>query len=114
MAACYDHALRGTGVTPPEISNSGEHAIHVYAAQVADRDRVRQTLLARGVETRVHYPAPVHLMQAYADLGYRRGQFPVSEALARRELSLPVFPGMTAVQMDRVVTALSEVMRHSR
>lgn len=114
VAACYDHALRGTGVTPPEISSRGDHAIHVYAAQVADRDRVRQALLARGVETRVHYPTPVHLMQAYADLGYRRGQFPVSEALARRELSLPVFPGISEVQVDRVLTALTHAARHSR
>ncbi len=114
VAARYDHALRGTGVTPPEISNRGDHAVHVYAAQVADRDRVRQSLLARGIESRVHYPAPVHLMPAYADLGYGRGQFPVSEALARRELSLPVFPGITAVQMDRVVRALVEVTGRSR
>jgi dTDP-4-amino-4,6-dideoxygalactose transaminase len=65
-------------------------------------------LRERGIGTGRHYPTPVHLSPAYAWLGYREGAFPVSEALARECLSLPVFPGMTEAQAAAVVGAVDE------
>jgi dTDP-4-amino-4,6-dideoxygalactose transaminase len=63
-------------------------------------------LNSRGIQTGIHYPIPVHLQPAYADLGYRAGDFPVTESVAARELSLPLFPEMTASQVAAVAEAL--------
>ena len=74
------------------------------------RDRLRDELEARGIGTGLHYPVPVHLQKAFAPLGYREGDFPVTERIARECLTLPLFPEMTNAQQDRVVDALREVL----
>lgn len=84
-----------------------DHACHVYALRVPDRQQVRSALDAEGIATGIHYPVPVHLQTAYADLGYRAGQFPVSETLAREMLSLPLFPELTDEQVASVVDAVN-------
>jgi dTDP-4-amino-4,6-dideoxygalactose transaminase len=73
---------------------------------VADRDALMGRLAGRGIATGIHYPVPVHLQAAYASLGYKRGDFPVSEACADTFLSLPMFPEITDEQIDAVVDAL--------
>jgi dTDP-4-amino-4,6-dideoxygalactose transaminase len=70
-------------------------------------------LQAAGIHPGVHYPIPVHLQEAYADLGYRRGDFPVSEAAASQVLSLPIFPEMTTEQVHAVAASLDEAGRVS-
>ena len=72
------------------------------------RDAVSGPSLLPDVETNIHYPTPVHLQPAYADLGYARGDFPVAEAFADQTLSLPMFPGLTETQIDFVTAALAE------
>jgi dTDP-4-amino-4,6-dideoxygalactose transaminase len=59
------------------------------------------------VQTGVHYPIPIHLQPAYASLGYKRGDLPVTEALAERVLSLPMFPELSDGQIDRVAEAIT-------
>jgi dTDP-4-amino-4,6-dideoxygalactose transaminase len=83
---------------------------HLFVAQVEDRDSVQQALHERGIATGLHYPVPLHLQQAYAHVGLRAGAFPVTEALARRLLSLPMFPELTEDQIAYVCTALREVI----
>lgn len=83
---------------------------HLYVVQVADRDRVRDTLLSEGIETGVHYPVPLHLQPAYAHLGHGRGDFPVAEAMADRILSLPMFPEITEEQIDYVTDRLDAAL----
>ncbi len=85
-----------------------DHACHVYAVQTEDRDRVRRLLADADVATNIHYPVPVHLQPAYAGLGYRAGNFPVSEALARHTLSLPLYPELTDASVAKVIAALNE------
>ncbi len=74
-------------------------------------DRVLSRLNEEGIGAGIHYPVPCHLQGAYADLGYGEGSFPVSEAAADEILSLPLFPGITAEQQERVVEALKEALR---
>jgi dTDP-4-amino-4,6-dideoxygalactose transaminase len=74
-----------------------------------DRDRLRAALADRNIQTGLHYPTPVHLQQAYVHLGHKPGDFPVTEAVARECLSLPLFPEMTDEQQDAVVMALREL-----
>ncbi len=83
------------------------HVYHVYAVRTQDRSRLQQSLSAQGVQTGLHYPIPVHLQRAYADLGYSRGSFPVAEEAARQVLSLPMYPELTLDQMEQVAAAVT-------
>jgi dTDP-4-amino-4,6-dideoxygalactose transaminase len=75
---------------------------HAYVVRVPERDAWRATLAEAGVQTGVHYPIPVHLQPAYRDLGYTRGDFPVSEGAATQVLSLPMFPELTSGQIEAI------------
>lgn len=109
-AALYDQALAGVpGVTVPDGGRAEaglRHVYHVYAVRVAERDRVQAALTAAGVASGIHYPIPVHLQPAYAEFGYKPGDFPVAERLGAEFLSLPMFPELTPDQIDTVARAL--------
>jgi dTDP-4-amino-4,6-dideoxygalactose transaminase len=83
---------------------------HLFVALHPRRDRIRNELEDLGIQTGLHYPVPVHLQQAYRDLGHGPGDFPVAERIAAEGFSLPLFPEMTLDQQDRVVDALSRVL----
>lgn len=108
-AAEYDRRLAGSELVAPFARPDSRHVYHAYTVRAPHRDGCRQHLVARGVQTAVHYPIPAHLQPAYTDLGYRRGDFPVSEAAAAEVLSLPMFPELRAEQIDVVVGALASV-----
>ena len=82
------------------------HVFHVYAVRSADREGLQRVLSAEGIPSGLHYPIPVHLQKAHADLGYQAGDFPVSEAAAREVLSLPIYPEMPSRHIDQVAAAL--------
>ncbi len=109
LAQRYDATLSGLDLRLPKEMPRREHAYHLYAVRVRDRGRVQAELMQKGIATAVHYPEPVHLIAAYRDLGYGEGTFPVSEAMARETLSLPLFPELTEAQQDRVITALRAI-----
>ena len=94
------------GVRLPAVRPGNTDVWHLFVVRVAERERVMAELSAAGVGSGIHYPTPVHLTEAYARLGYRRGQFPVAEAAADRILSLPMFPHLTAEQQETVAGAL--------
>jgi dTDP-4-amino-4,6-dideoxygalactose transaminase len=103
----YTELLAGSGVTTPVEMPYARHVWHVYTVRTAERDELQQALSAAGVQTGIHYPIPVHLQPAYADLGYRAGDFPHAEAAAKQVLSLPMFPEMTEAQLQEVVAAVA-------
>ena len=107
VAATYHSNLPATLSRPAPIG--ADHACHVYAIRVSDREATREQLHAAGVATNVHYPTPVHLQPAYASLGYSIGAFPESEALARETLSLPLYPELSSRDVSTVVEAVSRV-----
>ncbi len=106
VAALYNARLQSEELVLPAERSGARHVYHVYVVQLSDRDDVRHQLDARGIATGLHYPVPLHLQAAYAELGHRQGDFPVSEAVAARVLSLPLFPHMTEEQVNRVVQSL--------
>ena len=110
-AAAYNGVLAGTGLTLPVEAANCRHVYHVYAVLTPQRRGLMEWLGAHGVHTGIHYPYPVHLLPAYADLGYAAGQFPVSESIAARELSLPMFPELTVEQIEAVGEAVSGYAR---
>ena len=108
LAAVYDQRLaKVEGVDPlPAPARPESHVYHLYVVRVTERDRLRAALTARGIDTGLHYPVPVHLQPAFRDLGYAEGTFPVSEMAARTVLSLPIYPQMTEEAVHRVCDAI--------
>ncbi|MFF2271647.1 DegT/DnrJ/EryC1/StrS family aminotransferase [Agromyces sp. NPDC058136] len=107
IATRYDELLLDLpAVRPPSVRAGNDDVWHLYVVRVDERDRVLAELGRRGVGAGIHYPTPLHLSPAYADLGYRPGQFPVAESAARRILSLPMFPHLTEHQQLHVVESL--------
>lgn len=103
----YRWVLAATPARTPCERPEVRHVYHIYAVRLPQRDAWRAALTAAGVQTGIHYPIPVHLQPAYADLGYARGDFRVAERLAGEVLSLPMFPELSASQLD----AISGVLR---
>ena len=107
-AAAYHEVLRSSGLSLPIEKAYARHVYHVFAIRVAERASLQRLLKANGIQSGIHYPVPVHLQPAYADLGYLRGQFPESERAADEVLSLPMYPEMTRTQVDEVCGVLQE------
>ena len=97
------------GCTPVSVQPGAEPVYHLAVIQVDHRAEVGAALTAAGIGWGVHYPIPCHLQTGYAFLGYREGAFPRSEEVARRELSLPIYPEMTGEQIEAVARALHDV-----
>jgi dTDP-4-amino-4,6-dideoxygalactose transaminase len=114
LAARYHEKLAGLPIQLPAVRPEARHVWHLFVVLHPRRDKLRAALEARGVQTGLHYPIPVHLQKAYADLGHREGEFPVSERVGRECLTLPMFPEMTEAQQDRVVEALAEALEEVR
>jgi dTDP-4-amino-4,6-dideoxygalactose transaminase len=108
-AAEYSRRLKGVGdlIVPQEHADA-RHVYHLYVVQTSSRDKLQAHLTARGVSTGLHYPVPLHLQQAYADLGYRAGAFPVTERVASNGLSLPMYAELTDAQITHVVDSIRE------
>ena len=110
VAARYDRLLEGLSVKGPSAPPYVRHVYHVYSVQLAQRDHVQAALQAAGVATGIHYPVPVHVQKAYASLGYRAGDFPVTEMLARQFLSLPIYPELQPEQIAMVTSELKNAL----
>ena len=107
VAEWYAAALDPDTVRLPQARPGCRHVYHVYAVRTDDREKLREALDNQGIQTGVHYPIPVHLQPAHADLGYHAGDFPVAEQVAREVLSLPIFPEMTREQVQTVAEAVA-------
>lgn len=105
-AALYSELMAETGLGLPYVRPGDRHVFHVYAVLTSERDALQRRLQEAEVQTGIHYPIPVHLLEAHADLGYKAGDFPVTERIAREELSLPMFPELTLTQIEEVVSAI--------
>jgi dTDP-3-amino-3,4,6-trideoxy-alpha-D-glucose transaminase len=85
-----------------------DHVYHLFVVRSGERDALRTHLSEHGIASAVHYPTPIHLNEAYAHLGLAPGSLPVSEQLAQQICSLPLFPGMTDAELERISTAVSD------
>jgi len=103
----YDELLSGTTFDPPFVRDAVRHVFHVYAIRVQKRAELQAWLASHDIQSGIHYPIPVHLLPAFADLGYKAGDFPNAEMAAAEVLSLPMYPELTAENQQRVIAALS-------
>ncbi len=106
-AAKYAELLADLPLVTPATADYAEHIFHLYVIRMADRDALMEELKGKGIATGLHYPIPIHLQPAYAELGYRRGDFPVTEAYAEEIVSLPIFPELD----DEKVAYVAEAVR---
>jgi dTDP-4-amino-4,6-dideoxygalactose transaminase len=105
----YGEMLAGVGgVTLPNVRHEGAHVFHLYVIRVKDRDGLRAKLTEENIQSGIHYPKPLPLLEAYRHLGHRPGDFPVAERLADEIVSLPIFPEITDAQQARVVEVVRE------
>jgi len=109
LAARYEEGLRDAGVDLPVEQAYARAVYHLYVIRHPRRDALAAALKERGIGTLVHYPIPLHLQPAFAELGNRRGDFPVAEKAAGEILSIPLFPEMTDDQAEAVIRAIREV-----
>jgi dTDP-4-amino-4,6-dideoxygalactose transaminase len=107
-ASHYDRHSAKSRYKRPAPPPHCRHVYHVYAIELLHRDDVEKALRSAGIGTGIHYPVPVHLQKAYADLKYKPGDFPVTEALAGRFLSLPIYAELRPEQIAEVVLALEK------
>jgi dTDP-4-amino-4,6-dideoxygalactose transaminase len=107
IAGRYDAAFASLPLRRLAARPGAVPARHIYPIRVENRDGLRERLSSRGIETAIHYPVPLHLQPAYAFLGGKKGDFPVSEAASETVVSLPIHPALTDDQVEAVVTAVA-------
>jgi dTDP-4-amino-4,6-dideoxygalactose transaminase len=100
--------LRDSGVQLPATRPGSRHVWHVFGVLSERRAELQAHLTSRGIQTGIHYPYPVHLLPAWAELGYREGDFPCAEKVAAQELSLPMFPELSGEQIGEICEAVHE------
>jgi dTDP-4-amino-4,6-dideoxygalactose transaminase len=110
-AAQYGKLLAGSGVEPPIAMPYARHVYYVYTVRSNRRDALKEALGKEGIDTGIHYPIPVHLLPAHADLGYKPGDFPCTERAAKEVLSIPMFAELTEDQVRAVCDA---IRKHAR
>ncbi len=108
----YDELLADVpGVTTVKEASYAQSVYHLYVILVDRRDELQRFLADKGIATGLHYPVPLHLQQAYAHLGYQKGDFPVAEKAAERLLSLPMFPELKEEQIKYVVRSIQDFLK---
>jgi dTDP-4-amino-4,6-dideoxygalactose transaminase len=106
--ADYNELLQGFGAQLPAEASSVRHVYHIYAIRTPQRAALQQRLQQHGIETGIHYPIPIHLQPAYANLGYKETAFPQSEMAAREVLSLPMYPELTRHHLRLVASVVRQ------
>lgn len=111
-AARYTAAFEGhAAICPPYVDPANEHIFHQYTLRVDRRDELLAHLKSKGIGHAVYYPTPLHLQPCFADLGYRRGSLPATEAATANVVSLPIYPELTDAQQDVVIEAVKGFYR---
>ena len=107
-AATYADLLAGLPLITPTTAGYAEHIFHLYVVRVHNREALMEHLKERGIASGLHYPIPIHLQPAYSELGYKQGDFPITEAYAETILSLPIFPELDDDKVAYVVDAIRD------
>lgn len=106
IAGVYQEGLQDLPITLPREEEWAYHVYHLYVIRCKERNDLAAYLKECGVTTLIHYPTPIHLQGAYRSLGYRSGDFPVSEEASRQILSLPMYPGLRREEVEYVCASI--------
>ena len=109
IADLYRDGLRDIEVIQFQEANQDKtHVYHLFPILMDERDELGRYLDSKGIQTRVIYPIPLHMMDAYRKLGYEKGEFPNVEEICSRVLCLPVYPGMSQAQAEMVISGIRQ------
>jgi dTDP-4-amino-4,6-dideoxygalactose transaminase len=111
IAAKYEEAFAPLGIETPKVTESNVHTYHQYTIALDDRNGLIHHLKEKGVAARVYYPVPLHLQPCYKGLEYSIGSFPVSEKMAERVVSLPVYPELSDEKVDYIIEAVRDFIK---
>lgn len=103
----YLNEIKNDQIILPEVSDQNTHVWHIFPVRTKKRDVFQNYLKEKGIGTVIHYPIAMHLQDAYKDLGYEQGDFPIAEKIAEEELSLPLYYGMTEEEIDYVIETIN-------
>jgi dTDP-4-amino-4,6-dideoxygalactose transaminase len=106
----FDRLLAGLPVLTPPVNDDVEHIYHLYVIRTRDRAGLQNHLQGAGIATGIHYPVPIHLQEAYRELGYGRGDFPITEMLADEILSLPMYAELPAEAIAYTVEMIANYL----
>lgn len=109
-AVLYNRLMTPSGAQTPEEMSYARHVYHIYAVRTSRRETLQQVLNKQGIQTGIHYPKPAHLLEAYADLGGKPGDFPCSEQVANEVLSLPMYAELSEEQVNHVAGCIKEII----
>ncbi|OGF56224.1 MAG: erythromycin biosynthesis sensory transduction protein eryC1 [Candidatus Firestonebacteria bacterium RIFOXYC2_FULL_39_67] len=107
IAKYYSTNINNVNVQTPKTMNYGKHVFHLYVVRIKKRDKLIKHLNRNGIITLIHYPCPIHLQKAYKNLGYKKGDFPVSEKLSKEILSIPMFPQLEKIEQTRIIKVVN-------
>ena len=108
IAQKYLNEIRNPKIILPKIRKGAEHVWHLFVVQTENRDKLQNYLNENEIGTQIHYPIPPHLSEAYKYLGYKKGDFPITEKQANTVLSLPIYDGMTNEEAEYVIKAIND------
>lgn len=107
-AKLYLNQIKNDKIILPKVSSCNDPIWHVFAIRVNQRNLFEKYLCDNGIGTTIHYPTPIHMQNAYSDLGLNAGDLPIAEKISREEISLPMFYGMTNEQIDYVINVVNK------
>lgn len=107
IAERYLNEIHNEGIEFPKNADGCSHVYHLFVIQTDDRDEFREYLKENGVSTDVHYPTPPYLAKPYLHLGYKKGDFPITEKIYSRIVSIPIYTGMPIEEQEQVITVIN-------
>ncbi|SDB56182.1 dTDP-4-amino-4,6-dideoxygalactose transaminase [Pseudobutyrivibrio sp. YE44] len=107
IAAIYNEKITNDKLTKPVVAEGNEHIFYVYPMKVQDRAKFRAYMEEKGITTGVYFPVPMHEQACFGKLGYKHGDFPVAEDLAEHGVTIPMFPELTAEEIQQVIDAVN-------
>lgn len=108
IAQKYYDGINNPKIILPVVGEGNKHVYHIFAIRCKERDSLQVYLAERGIGTVIHYPIAMHMQEAFAELGFEKGAFPIAEEIAATELSLPLYIGMTDEEIDYVIEVINK------
>lgn len=104
----YLSHIENKNVKLPTVEKNNSHVWHLFTIEVNDRNELQKYLKEKGIETVIHYPIPIHLQEAYKDLGFKIGDFPIAERISNQILSLPLWYGLNDEEIKYICDIINE------
>jgi len=109
LAEIYTNELKGIdNLILPELAKNCSSVWHIYLIRTSQRNELQEFLNLNGVGTVIHYPVPPHLQEAYGEIGYKKGDFPIAETIAETCLSLPLYPGLSGINQNLIINLIKQ------